>query len=415
MQFITDTIQPSRFRHTAVIGQAGAGKTNLVNQLIQFDIEADLGLIHFDLDGSDTETILRLVPERRIKDVVLLDFADTQYPVSINPFAGTGSDYDTVIADQFVDAFKALAGYEGMATPDMDRTIYNAARVVIDLPGGTILDMYHMLIDEAARDRILVHTKDRVVRSYWREQFAQLDRREQGFITKSTINKLEPFVSDRRIRNALGQGRPKFDMRTAIESRKIVLVKIPQSEFGLTKAKTMVGLLLAQFFAIAQRRKGLLPFHVYLPESQHFANATLLQMLSTLGQRSVSITLSLQYLGQLGKLREAVFGNIGNWVMFRVGLTDALELEKLFEWDNTRKFLHELAQFEVRVSTPTIHPFTAHPPLMKRSRKSFEAAIIKHSRHFHARPISVVNHMVRRSIRKHQRYNAPNGAFRKNR
>ena len=276
MDNITDTIRPNRFRHTAIIGQARAGKTNLLNQLIQFDIEADHGLIHFDLDGTDTDTILRLVPKRRIRDVVLLDFSDTEHPVSVNPFVGTGSDFDTVIADQLVDAFKSLSGYEGAATPDMDRTIYNAARVVIDLPGGTIFDMYRMLIDDHVRERIVRCARDPVVRGYWQGQFSRLDRREQDFITKSTVNKLEPFVSDRRIRNALGQGKPQVDLFKIIENRQVVLVKVPQSEFGLTKAKTVAGLMLAQFFAIAQRRRGLLPFHVYLPNCQHFANATLL-------------------------------------------------------------------------------------------------------------------------------------------
>ena len=390
LEDIANTIRPSRFRHTAIIGQAGSGKTNLLNQLIQFDIESDYGLVHFDLSGTDTNTILRFIPKRRIKDVVLLDFADTDFPVSVNPFAGTGSDYDTVIADQLVDAFKSLSGYEDTATPDMDRTIYNAARVVIDLPGGTILDMYRMLIDQTVRDRVVRHARDPIVRNYWQDQFSRLDRREQDFITKSTVNKLEPFVSDRRIRNALGQPKPKVDLHRAIENRQIILISIPQSGFGLTKAKTVAGLILAQFQSIAQQRKGLLPFHVYLPEAQYFAGQTLLHMLSTLGQRSISITLSMQYLAQLGKLRDGVFGNIGNWIMFRSGLTDALELEKLFEWDNTRKLLHELNLYEARVAAANEVPYSCRVKKHNYPQTRKYKEIIKRSRHFYARPVSEI-------------------------
>jgi DNA helicase HerA-like ATPase len=177
------TLQPSRMRHAAIIGQAGSGKANLLSQLIQFDIGADHGLILFDLDGDATDTALRLVPERRIKDVVVIDLSDTEFPSAINPLAGTGTDYDTVIADHLVDAFKSIAGYDQMATPDMDRTIYNAARAIIDLPNGTILDMYRMLISEEARARIVKSVRDPIVKAYWNEQFARLDPREQAFMT----------------------------------------------------------------------------------------------------------------------------------------------------------------------------------------------------------------------------------------
>lgn len=278
-QYIS-AIQNTRLRHTMIIGQSGAGKSNLSNQLVQHDIENDVGLFHIDLDGTDTNTILSLVPKRRVNDVVLLDFSDTDYPVAINPFVGSGSDYDATIADMFVDAFKSIWGYEDTATPDMDRTIYNTARATLDFKGGTILDMYKMLASEAARNRMIPSIQDQVVAGYWSETFSKLDNKDQSFITKSTVNKLERFVSDARIRNRLGQKKPLFDFQRAIEDRKIILLKIPQSEIGLGKAKTIAGLLLAQFNATVQQRKGLLPFHLYLPECQHVVGDTLLQMLT---------------------------------------------------------------------------------------------------------------------------------------
>jgi hypothetical protein len=383
---IPNTLTASRMRHLAVIGQAGAGKANLLSQLIQFDIANEHGLIQFDLDGDATDRVLSLVPQHRIKDVVLIDLSDIDYPPAVNPLCGSGSDYDTVIADHLVDAFKSIAGYDQMATPDMDRTIYNAARAIIDLPGGTLLDMYRMLVFEPVRLMIVERIRDPVVASYWQEQFARLEPREQAFITKSTVNKLEPFVSDRRIRNALGQGRPLVDFRTAVENRKIILIKVPQSEFGLNKSKIVSGLLLAQFFSLAQRRKGLLPFHVYLPQCQHLTGNTLHQMLATLGGRNVSIALSFQYLHQLGRLKEAVFGNVGNWIMFRVGLADALELEKLFEWDNTRKYLYELNYREIRLVTPNNNPLNFITLINNLNTNNNMDAIVKRSRHFYCRP-----------------------------
>ena len=387
-------------RHTAIIGQAGTGKANLLAQLALFDITADHGLIQFDLDGVATQRVLASVPKHRIKDVILIDLSDTAYPPAINPLAGTDTQYDTVIADHLVDAFKSMAGYDGMATPDMDRTIYNAARAVIDFPNGTLIDMYRMLVSEKARERLVENVRDPIVASYWQEQFTALPPKDQAFITKSTVNKLEPFVSDKRIRNALGQSRPLIDFKQAMENRKIILVKVPQSDFGLNKAKMITGLLLAQFFSVAQRRKGLLPFHLYLPQCQHLTGNTLQQMLAILGTRNVSITLSFQYLHQLGSLKEAVFGNIGNWIMFRVGLTDALELEKLFEWDNTRKLLFELNHHEARIVTPYTNPINLSVTPTERIPRSHTNTIVKHSRHFHARPILEAEKLVRRSLRR---------------
>lgn len=379
------TIQKTRCRHTMIIGQGGAGKSNLTNQLIRHDIENDVGLFHVDLDGTDTDTILKLVPKRRIKDVALLDLSDTDFPVAINPFVGTGSEYDATIADMFVDAFKSIWGYEDTTTPDMDRTIFNAARATLDFQGGTILDAYNMLVSEEARTKIAASCKDEIVRDYWREIFPAMDQRQQDAVIKSTVNKLERFVSDIRIRNVLGQSRSLFDFKSAINERKIVLLNIPQHEFGLQKAKTIAGLMLANFNAVAQRRNLPIPFHLYLPDAQYVVGETLAHMLATLGKKSVPITLSVQHLHQLKKLREAIFGNIGNWYIFRVGLTDALYLEELFEWDNTRKFLYELNRYELRSVTPNTLPTTFATSKINLPARNYSKHIVKHCRHFYAR------------------------------
>ena len=380
------TLQPTRSRHTMIIGQGGSGKSNLCNQLVQHDIEAGAGLFHVDLDGADTNAILRLVPERRIKDVVLLDLSDSDYPVAINPFVGTGTDYDATVADMFVDAFKSIWSYEDAATPDMDRTIYNAARAILDYKDGTILDMYAILVSAEARARISAQIKDAIVRNYWREVFPALDQRQQEAVTKSTVNKLERFVSDVRVRNVLGQSKPLFSFSSAINERKIILLKIPQAVFGLSKAKTVSGLLLAEFNSAAQQRQLPIPFHLYLPDTQYLIGETVAQMLATLGKKSISITLSIQYLHQLKKLREAILGNVGNWVMFRVGLTDALYLEELFEWDNTRKFLYELEQYEARIATPNTLPKAENINPVNYFGRNYSKDIVKHCRHFYARP-----------------------------
>lgn len=384
-QFLTQYEQ-YRLRPTFIIGQTQTGKSNLTNLLIQQDINDNRGILHIDLDGTDTHTILSLIPERRIKDVILIDFADTDFPVPVNPLEGTGTDYDATIAEHQVDAFKSIWGYGDTTTPDMDRIIFNAATAAIDLPSGTILDMYGMLASETMRTSIAPTIRDAIVRNFWEKHFANLSAKDQQAMTKSSVNKLERFVSDARIRNALGQNRTRFDFRKAIESRKIILISIPQNLYGLGKAKAVGGLLLAQFFGIAQRRKGFLPFHVYLPDCHHLAGQTLKQMLSTIGKKSVSITLSCQYLDQLRDLKSTVFGNVGNWFIFRVGLVDAVTLEELFDWNNTKRFLYELSQYECRTLLPNTAPEELKIPKLLSEQKNYSKDIVKSSRHFYAQP-----------------------------
>ena len=378
------TLHQTRFRHTAIIGQPMAGKSNLANHLVAGDLQSDHGVLHIDLDGEDTSTVLSLVPKRRIKDTILIDLADTEFPVALNPLQGTGTDYDATIADQLVDTFKSIWGYENAATPDMDRTIYNSTRAILDQRRGTLIDLYRFLTSEPFRQRVCGDIKEPLIRRYWQEVFPALDQREQAFVIKSTVNKLERFVSDARIRNVFCRSKSQIDFRSAIENRKIILISIPQQAYGLTKAKTVAGLILAQFFSVAIHRQGLLPFHVYLPNCQHLTGDTLRQMLATLGNRSVSITLSFQYLAQLQSFSETLFGSVGNWAIFRVGLTDALKLEELFEWDNTRKYLYELAPFEARFVTPTTNPHSVKVPLLVNKEPDFSEDIVKHSRHFYA-------------------------------
>lgn len=339
-------------QHTAICGQSGTAKHEAFAELIQFDMAASHGLLLVDLDGGATGTLLATAPASRIDDVVLIDFGDTEFPPAYNPLAGLGGVSNAAAADNLVNAIKAISGYDGMATPDMDRTVYNSVRAVMDRPGGTLLDMYRMLVNDQMRQEVASTITDPLVANYWREQFDKLDQRDQAFITKSTINKLEPFLADARIRNTLCQNRPLIDLGRALEGRKIIVIHVPQSIYGMTKARMVAGLALSQFVSLAQARRGLLPFHVHLPQVSHFPKATIQQMLATLGGCNVSVTLGFDFLAELGALQDAIVGNVGNWLIFRMGLKDAGKLQKLFPWDNTIAEINELNRSELHMVIP---------------------------------------------------------------
>lgn len=373
-------------QHTALCGQSGTAKHQLFAELIQFDIFADHGLLLIDLDGDATQMTLATTPASRIDDVILIDFGNGEFPPALNPLAGFDGALGAVAADNLVDTIRAISGYDSMATPDMDRTIYNTARAVMDSRGGTLLDMYQMLINDQARQEIGSTVSDPLIAGYWRDQFERLDRRDQAFVTKSTINKLEPLLADARIRNALCQNNPLIHLRKATETRKIVIVHIPQSMFGANKARMLAGLVLSQFLSVAQRRRGLLPFHAYLPQIRHFPGATIQQMLATLGSRNVSVTLGFDYLDGLGPARHAIMGNVGNWLIFRMGLKDAEMLQELFPWDNTANKIHELNRSELHMIVPFTKPIKSVTVISKLNQQNNTNAIVKRCRHFYCRP-----------------------------
>ncbi|MEO1700932.1 MAG: hypothetical protein AAFR71_02685 [Pseudomonadota bacterium] len=373
-------------QHTAVCGAPGTAKADALATLVQADIAAGCGLLQVDFDGDATKLLLASTPASRTNDVVLIDLADVDYPAAINPLAIGDDSLKAMAADNLVDTIRAIAGYDTMATPDMDRTIYNSARAVFDLRGGTILDLYKMLVDDETRERVVQATSDPIIAGYWREQFARLDPRDQAFVTKSTINKLEPFVADARVRNVLCQHKPLIDLGAALAQRKIICISIPLSIFGVTKARLLGGLLLSPVIATLQRRRGLLPLHVHLPNARYIPPAMLQSMLATLGARNVSLNLGFQYLNELGSSRDPIIGGVGNWLIGRMGLQDAETLEMMFPWDNTTAKIHELNAAELHLIRPGVRPLKSVTVIGNLNNQNHSATIVKRCRHFYCRP-----------------------------
>lgn len=349
-----DWHQQYRFRHTYILGASGTGKSTTLQNFALDDITAGSGLLFIDPHGDDIDALLANIPKERRADVILYDPSDHLHPVGFNPFYNIPLDRRPLVASTLVDTMKAMWDYTGFPTPDLDQVIYNATAAMLDMPDGTLLGMKFLLTSEHYRARVLPFVTDPIVSDFWRD-FNVLEPKRQDEKTKSTLNKLGALLSDPRVRNSIGQPESAIDLTDILNTGKILLVRVPQGQLGIQKARMIGSLILASVHAAALARTSTVPFHIYIDECHHFAGPTLIEMLSGIRKFNVSLTLAHQYVEQLPiDIRSAVFGNVATKICFRVGSRDAELLKHEFFSNHSIQGIDQLPFREVRVKHPAV-------------------------------------------------------------
>lgn len=317
----------------------GQGKTNL---LISDCLEAlkDGGALFVDPNGDAADALLSLCPKR---EVLIIDPTDVARPVGFNVL------YDVrnkpLLASLLVSAIKAIAGYEDMPTPVLDRITFNTLAALLEYPSATLLHMEPMLTDRRFRERVLKRVSDPVLLRKW-EYWSRKKEKEWDQLIASTENKAGDFSEDPRIRNILGQGETTFDLRRLIFNRSLIVLRLPQSQLG--RKTTMFGaLFLSYFLSVAYERPGLFPFHVFIDDVQHFDTLVTRHLLAYGRRHNLHVTATNRYLAELSdELRSALIGTCDRRVMFQTGIEDSEYLHRTLPYDNTVPKLHQLAPFE---------------------------------------------------------------------
>lgn len=333
-----------RYRHLWIFGQTGTGKTTIAIQNALYDIDQGDGVLFIEPHGTDT--LLSLIPKHRQKDVVVFDPSDEEYPIAWNPLE-IGNAYT---ASTYMETFKAIWGYDGMSTPQLDQILYNATVAMLDTADGTLLGMYYLLTNGSYRHRVIDNIKDPIVRSFWMD-FDELSGKDQRELVRSTVNKIQMLVADPRIRNIVAQPRSKIHLPTILDERKIFIVRLPLKHFGEQKIGIIGSLILAQLIQVMPYNTQ--PFHIYIDDLQFFQTPVVRNLLATAGRYQISLTLTNQYLSQLRPdILHALLGNVGTKIAFRTGITDAQALSLEFEDDNIIFGLSELPPYMARIVTP---------------------------------------------------------------
>jgi hypothetical protein len=319
--------QIDRRRHLHIIGQTGTGKSTTLLHLISQDIAMGRGVALLDPHGDLAERALTFIPPHRAHQLVYLNPADLERPIGFNVLDRVHYDQRPVVADNVVSAFRHA--WPDSWGPRLEHFLLNAVRALLDTPGSTLLGIPRLLTDEAFRRRITRLVRDPVVRSFWLTEYTSYDRKFLAEANSPILNKIGRVLSAPALRNIVAQPRSTIDLRKMIDDGRILIVNLSKGALGEGTAH-LLGALITTGLAHAALSRADTPehqrriFHLYADEFQSFATDSFGIILSEARKYGLALTLSHQYLAQLPEgLRQAVLGNTGSFIAFRVGAEDA--------------------------------------------------------------------------------------------
>ena len=397
-----------RGKHMYVIGKTGMGKSTMLENLAIQDIQNGNGIAFIDPHGSTAEKLLDFVPFDRIDDVVYFAPFDTEVPVGFNVMEDVGFDKRHLVVSGLMGAFKRI--WVDAWSARMEYILQNTLLALLEYPETTLLDVNRMLTNKTFRTAVVDRITDPVVASFWKEEFAAFTDTYTREATPAIQNKIGQFVANPLVRNIIGQPKSSFDIRKIMDEKKIFLVNLSKGRIGESNAALLGSMLTVKIYLAAMSRADEPPmrmarlprFYFFVDEFQSMMNESFAAILSESRKYKLALTLANQYVEQMEEtVRDAVFGNIGTMVTFRVGPFDAETLKILFEPTFTAEDLVSLGMGQIYLSLMIdgvgSKPFSAQtiPPIETPSI-TYRNDIIIRSREQFARPIADVEEIIKR-------------------
>ena len=326
-----------RGRHMYVIGKTGMGKSTMLENMAIQDIRNGEGMAFIDPHGGTADRIMEYVPAHRIKDVVYFAPFDLEHPIAFNIMEDVGYDKRHLVVSGLLSAFRKI--WVDAWSARMEYILSNTLIALLEYPGATLLDVNRMLINKAFRKKVVEKITDPIVKSFWVEEFANYTDRYTQDATPAIQNKVGQFTSNPLIRNIVGQPKSSFDFRKLMDERKIIIMNLSKGRVGEVNTNLLGSMLVTKIYLAAMSRadvpaeimKNLPPFYLYVDEFQNFANESFSDILSEARKYKLRLIIAHQYVEQMEEeVRDAVFGNVGTTIAFRVGPFDAETLETIF-------------------------------------------------------------------------------------
>jgi hypothetical protein len=327
-----------RGKHMYIIGKTGMGKSTLLENLAIQDIRNGEAVAFIDPHGQTAERLLEYVPEHRKKDVVYFAPFDMDHPIGFNVMEDVGYDKRHLVVSGLITAFKKI--WVDAFSARMEYILSNTLLALLEYPGATMLDVNRMLVNKTYRAKVVDNVKDPIVKDFWNGEFASYSDRYTQEATPAIQNKVGQFTSNPLIRNIIGQAKSSFDIREMMDKRKILIINLSKGRVGEVNAQLLGSMLVTKIYLAAMSRADIsasvlatLPqFYFYVDEFQNFANESFADILSEARKYKLNLIIAHQYIEQMEEeVRDAVFGNVGTTISFRVGPFDAEVLETIFQ------------------------------------------------------------------------------------
>jgi hypothetical protein len=325
-----------RGRHLYIIGQTGVGKSGLLTMLALADIRAGMGFALIDPHGDLAVDVLNFIPPERANDVIYFNPSDTEFPMGFNPFEYQDASQKGNVASEIIASVKKL--FEDSWGPRLEYILRYTLLSLLENPGTTMLDITRLLTDKFFRKSILKNVTDPVVLNFWSKEFDKWTDKFMQEAISPVLNKIGAFTANPIIRNIVGQKQSGFNIRDIMDSGKILIINLSKGLMGEDNAAIMGSLLVSKVQLAAMSRADIAnvddrrPFYFYVDEFQNFATDSFGVILSEARKYALNLTVANQYIAQMEDgVKDAVFGNVGSIISFRVSADDAEYLAKYFQ------------------------------------------------------------------------------------
>ncbi len=328
-----------RRRHMYLVGKTGMGKTSLMENMVIQDIRNGHGVAFLDPHGDSVQRILDSVPAGRINDVIYFNPADLDFPVAFNILESVDTKFKHLVASGLMGVFTKI--WANLWSARMEYILNNTILALLDSPGNTLLGITRMYVDKKYRKKIVDNVKDPMVRAFWVDEFANYNEKYRTEAIAPIQNKVGQFLSSSIIRNIVGQPKSTIDLREVMDKQKILIMDLSKGKVGEDNSALLGAMVVTKLQLAAMSRTDIpepqrKDFYLYVDEFQNFATDSFATILSEARKYRLNLIVGHQYIGQLvqernTKVRDAIFGNVGTLVVFRVGAEDAEFLVKEFE------------------------------------------------------------------------------------
>lgn len=396
-----------RRQHIYLLGKSGTGKSVLMFNMIIQNIRNGDGVCVVDPHGELVEGVLSAIPPHRMKDIVYFNPADPDHHIGFNVLELIDPKYKHLVASGLMGIFTKI--WANAWSARMEYILNNTILALLDTPGSTMLGIPRMLVDKDYRQKIISNLKDPVIKAFWVHEYEAWQEKFRNEAIAPIQNKVGQFLSTSIIRNVVGQAVSTINIFDIMNEGKIFLVNVSKGRIGEDNSSLLGGMIITKIQLAAMERVRIpendrKDFYLYVDEFQNFVTDSFAGILSEARKYRLNLTVAHQYTAQLvsdksSSVRDAVFGNVGTMIVFRVGAEDAEFLEKEFEPEFTPQDIVNLPNYKIymklMIDGITSRPFSARTmPPMAHGDKKVEDEVIKSSRSLYCRPKDVVEREI---------------------